>query len=423
MLSLNNTNAFVALENNSFLINSNPYSQPQIPFLDTVANTRSGGGLVVIVGSYSSNNTILIMSCGFENNSALYGAGLAVVVTTGATSNKVVVSQNSQFTFNSATLAGGGVLVVLDSTQNNSVTISASFVRNSASIGGGLSCITSFSQMNPAQSNSLTLTQSCFLANVANRGGSAISMVTSSRSSGGYPIMASMDQCNITKNTISALSSPSSSSVVGLGAVYLELSSLSIHNVLFNQNAGTALFLMSSSVKLQGNVVFAYNYAINGAGVYIVGTSWLNLTKGLQLQFEGNYALQYGGGVYQEFPLPGAFGEWWDCFMQYENISIPIQNWSINVSFLNNTAQSGGSSIYLSNPESCVRDEDDPPFTNSLVYNYLGSSAAQQVSSPPSKLLINQSSTTLWEGQMPQLFAFASGYFNSSIVSTRNSGS
>ena len=97
-----------------------------------------------------------------------------------------------------------------------------------------------------------------------------------------------MDQSNVTSNIISGLSS--TSSVVGLGTVYLESSTIVMRNTLFNQNFGTALFLSSSFVTLQGDVKFAYNYPINGAAVYLSGVSWMKFTRGLQLHFESNHA-------------------------------------------------------------------------------------------------------------------------------------
>ena len=225
-----------------------------------------------------------------------------------ATSNQVRISQSSQFSFNSADQAGGGELLVLSSSdgpENNSITVSASFISNSASLGGAMACFNGY-QVYPLQRNSLTITLSSF---IAYRGGSALSIVSWSGENGRYPLAASMDQSNVTSNIISGLSS--TSSVVGLGTVYLESSTIVMRNTLFNQNFGTALFLSSSFVTLQGDVKFAYNYPINGAAVYLSGVSWMKFTRGLQLHFESNHALQYGGGVYQEFPLPGASGEWW----------------------------------------------------------------------------------------------------------------
>ena len=424
LLSLHNSNALIILENNSFLLNNNPYSETQQPLLDysTILNSGLGGGLAVIIKGNSLNNTIIITGCTFENNSALLGAGLAFMVLDAATSNEISILQSSQFTSNSAAQAGGGILLVLTTTAvlpNNSITVSASFVSNSASLGGAMACYSAY-QSYPNLRNSLTITQSSFSMNIAYRGGSALSLVTLwSRDNGGYPLVASMDQSNITYNIISALSPyGSSSSVVGVGTVYLELSSLAISSVLFNWNVGTALFLSSSFVTLQGNVEFGYNYAINGAAVYLSGVSWLTLTRGLQLRLEGNYALQYGGGLYQDFPLPGVSGEWWDCIIRYENSSVLVENWEVNVTFFNNSAQRGGSSIYTSNPESCIREGDSPPFTNSRVYNFLGSNAAEQVSNPPSTFYSNQTSANVWLGQIPQLNAYALSIFNQSMAGT-----
>ena len=421
-LNLHNSNALLTLENNTFSLNTNPYSELQRNYTANL-NGGVGGGLAVVIGGNSVNNTVVIKSCTFENNSAVFGAGLAIVMTGGAKSNEVIISESCKFSYNSATEAGGGMLLVLStstSLTNNSVKVSASFISNSASLGGGMACFSGY-QPYPTLRNSLIITQSAFSINRALRGGSAFSLVTPwTRADGGYSLLASIDRSNITYNSISALSpSFSSSSVVGLGTVYLELSSLVIGNaVQFNWNIGTALFLSSSFVTLRGQIGFENNYAINGAAVHLSGVSWLTFTRGLQLYFKGNYALQYGGCLYQDFPLPGATGEWWNCMIQYENSSILIQDWAVNVTFLNNSAQKGGPSIYVSNPEGCIRDGDNPPFTNSLVYNFLGSNAAEQVTNPPNMLYFNQSSASVWMGQTPQLYAYASSYFNQTVTGT-----
>ena len=422
VLSLQNSYARIMIMNSTFALNKNPYSDVPQPYLDytKTVNGVLGGGLAIVFGVNSVDNTIEIMSCSFQNNSALFGAGLAIIMGNNATSNQVRISQSSQFSFNSATQVGGGIILVLsrsDGLPNNSVTVSASFISNSASMGGAMGCFSGY-QLLPTQRNSLTITQSSFTTNIAHRGGSALSIITWTRANGGYPLAASMDQSNLTSNIISGLSSSSStSSVVGLGTVYLESSSIVMSNTQFIQNIGTSLFLLSSAVTLHDNVEFAYNYAINGAAVYLSGVSWMKFTRGLQLLFKSNHALQYGGGVYQEFPLPGASGEGWNCIIQYENDSILMDNWNVTVSFVNNSAQRGGSSIYLSNPESCIREGDNPPFTNSLVYNFLGSNAAEQVSNPPNMIFVSQTSKTVWEGQSPRLSAYSVDHFNHSATS------
>ena len=418
---LHNSYARVILMNSFFTLNKNPYSAQPPRFLNFTEslNGALGSGLAIVFGANSANNIIEIMSCSFQNNSALFGAGLAIIMGNNATSNQVRISRSSQFSFNSATQVGGGIILVLSSSDglpNNSITVSASFISNSASMGGAMGCFSGY-QLLPTQRNSLVITQSSFTTNIAHRGGSALSIVTWTRANGGYPLAASMDQSNLTSNIISGLSSSSStSSVVGLGTVYLESSTIVMSNTLFIQNIGTALFLSSSVVTLQGAVKFAYNYAINGAAVYLSGVSWMKFTRGLQLYFESNYALQYGGGVYQEFPLPGASGEGWNCIIQYENDSIIMNNWNVTANFVNNSAQRGGSSIYLSNPESCIREGDNPPFTNSLVYNFQGSNAAEQVSNPPNMIHLNQIYKIVWEGQSLQLSAYAVNYFNQSVT-------
>ena len=421
-LSQHNSNAFIVMEDSLFLLNSNPYLHSSLSDYPTNLHGGFGGGAAIIIGGNSSNNTVSVVDCTFKNNSALFGAGLAIIVANNATSNQVRISQSSQFSFNSADQAGGGVLLVLSSSdgpENNSITVSASFISNSASLGGAMACFNGY-QVYPLQRNSLTITQSSFIANMAYRGGSALSIVTWSGDNGRYPLAASMDQSNLTSNIISGLSpSSSTSSVVGLGTVYLESSTIVMSNTLFNQNFGTALFLSSSFVTLQGYVKFAYNYAINGAAVYLSGVSWMKFTRGLQLHFESNHALQYGGGVYQEFPLPGASGEWWYCIIRYEDNSVLINNWEVNVRFVNNSALSGGPSIYISNPESCIREGDNPPFTNSLIYDFLGSNAAEQVSNSPNRIyLYNQTSTNIWVGQALKLCAYSSTIFNQSIIGT-----
>ena len=89
--------------------------------------------------------------------------------------------------------------------------------------------------------------------------------------------------------------------------------------------------------------------------------------------------------------------------------SVLINNCEVNVWFVNNSALSGGPSIYISNPESCIREGDNPPFTNSLIYDFPGSNAAEQVSNSPNRIyLYNQTSTNIWVGQALKLCAYSS---------------
>eukprot|EP00731_Ephydatia_muelleri_P016284 Em0009g708a len=177
---LHNSYARVILMNSFFTLNKNPYTEQPPRFLNFTESLNGvlGSGLAIVFGVNSVDNIIEIMSCSFQKNSALFGAGLAIIMGNNATSNQVRISQSSQFSFNSATQVGGGIILVLSSSDglpNNSITVSASFISNSASMGGAMGCFSGY-QLLPTQRNSLTITQSSFTTNIAHRGGSALSI-------------------------------------------------------------------------------------------------------------------------------------------------------------------------------------------------------------------------------------------------------
>ena len=111
----------------------------------------------------------------------------------------------------------------------------------------------------------------------------------------------------------------------------------------FLYNYGSIMDAFSSTIYLNGHVIFENNQAISGSAIYLL-ESTLYFNEGLNVTFYNNKAKQNGGAI---FGMKTIYETCPECVIQ-----IPISNNSI-VNFVNNTAMLSGNAIYASPIYSC----------------------------------------------------------------------
>ena len=122
----------------------------------------------------------------------------------------------------------------------------------------------------------------------------------------------------------------------------------------FTNNIGSALYISGCSIQFRSHSLFINNSAGRGAALYLDQGSQISIKENSAIEFIGNTASQQGGAVFIEL----SFG----C-PQHGIVFTDLPNTS-NVSFINNSAESTGNSIYINNPESCGGIND------SLIYKF-----------------------------------------------------
>ena len=159
-------------------------------------------------------------------------------------------------------------------------------------------------------------------------------------------------QAEIANNgTLSSFHSGFSSAAVNLK--FLTHTSVTIADCIFADNTGTALSVLDSSIKFQGEVTFAGNMGVHGGAMALYGNSIMSLLPSTHVWFHGNYAVR-GGAIYVEETVRDSVSRM--CFFQLEepiNSTVSWHNADIAVFCANNTAMEAGDDVYGGHKESC----------------------------------------------------------------------
>lgn len=126
----------------------------------------------------------------------------------------------------------------------------------------------------------------------------------------------------------------------------------------FYRNIGGGVSIVESLITVAENsyLTFESNSANFGGGLHLVGTCLLVVHSGANVNFVGNTAHVFGGGIMVNSPVVNYTTDFLNrfCFIRYSNPDVPPQNWeNVSISFINNTAKVGGAALYGSDLRRC----------------------------------------------------------------------
>ena len=287
----------------------------------------------------------------FYGNHAFFGSGLYGI------QFNLTMCGNSFFTKNSADSFGGGMMFL---SCNLSFTGEASFIGNTAGSAGSAvfirdSIATIGGSMNMSEgrsrkgslsfnSSSVSLTGRLVIENSEGAEGGAINALDSNVTFLG---------CVECYNNLAYLSG---------GAMLATNSKISFSNDsdcnIFQTNVagyrGGGFYAVDSTIYLSGSQKFIGNSAIQGGAIAFDSTSTLVLTRPLQARFIENNA-SVGGAIFYEDTFSArecaesipSVTDRSNCFIEIESIS------NVDLSFINNTANSAGTVLYGGNLDHC----------------------------------------------------------------------
>ena len=143
-----------------------------------------------------------------------------------------------------------------------------------------------------------------------------------------------------------------------LAIITLSNAILVLKNCNFIENSISSIMASSSTIRVEGNVLFTNNSAVSGAAFIISDSSVLILPDNCSLIFQNNHASQYGGAFYiqtaeisdtstylfesvvDKTVIPFVTSRT-KCFFQVEGTRSMTR-----LTFINNTAESGGDILY-----------------------------------------------------------------------------
>jgi predicted outer membrane repeat protein len=332
-----------------------------------------GGGLSVFVKGSASNNHIIVDSCVFKNNSALWGGGIFIEFQDTSNNNLLLVRsselKNNEVYSTTKTYqqtgggdtrqtGGGGTrigYVFFDHiSYSNNVTFSKSnFTSNKAYNGGGISL---YSARYSNYTNTFQLKECYFELNHAMIGGSALDLSLWHSSLSGAHIKPVIKNCTFANHK--------NHKQIVVGTVYVDSLPVSFGgDTFFIDNDGSALAVTGSYINIEkfSSVTFIRNRGRNGGAIALFGNTFILTNEDSHLTFINNTAQYKGGAIYFYSSGERDLISSSNCFIRFNNLTATPYNWTSKFRFENNVIQVKDpdnnyqrNSIYASSLLSCI---------------------------------------------------------------------
>ena len=350
------------------MFDNNSAIPDQLPLSANQPNLQGrGGGLSVFIRRASS--AITIQNCSFTNNTALYGGGLSLhlelvhhttvyVNSSTFSGNRGYKTEMPYSVLGTVESGGGGVQVMLAASDEyfvkdaNSIEFNdCQFQGNRAYWGGGVSLLVGRER----REASLVRFKQCTWKGNTGLYGGALDVAPLPTHPGGLPTV------HFENSTVESSSdmyfNKQDPRPIGAGAIYIEEVSLNITgDSCIRKNQATGLVSSGASVHFGRNsrTLIYSNIGVKGGGVAVYGNGRLVLHAGSVLEIRNNSAVLCGGGIYHRIKGPRNLMVSQQCFLQYEDLTIPPHEWNTLLTFDCNEAGVGGTDIYASSLRSCV---------------------------------------------------------------------
>ena len=365
--------------------NNGHYTVNNCTFHENSANTNltpwiqfgnHGGGMHISLTN-NSHNTINILHCHFNDNTAGFGGGLYIKFQ--SLCNKTSIKVNhTYFHNNSASIGGGGVDVgfakhkSLYPMYNNMTFYSCHFEENYGIFGGGVAVFTATSNSAKQYKNIIRFEYCKFNKNSAN-GGAAVDINNYQINETGsfFIVKTHFYNCSFTKNIVGSTTS-SRSKITQSGAFFTSrVNAWFTGQSTFEDNDGTALYVSSTTVEFENSVtIFKGNKGEKGGAILLVGESYLQLIGQVHFMFENNTA-SYGGAICAVTLETHYFQYTEICFIRTQKYD-PKHTFE----FINNTATTRiGNDMFVSNLILCSCDINNVTllFKHSCLGNFSAS--------------------------------------------------
>ena len=298
-------------------------------------HTALRGGLSLFFKGVASNNSITIINSHFQNNSAVWGAGMEAIFEDFSNNNSVQIL-SSHFIDNSCSYkaftyegtGGGGARVyfaglTVRKVKANKVMMSDTvFHNNTAYFGGGLSFYTTLELGELTATNSIVFINCSWTNNTA-RLGSAIDMAVWHETTEGVGVKPNLTNCSFEGNTVhytDLLGAPA-----GIGTIYTDSVDIIFHGTLnVSNNYGTGIASLDAGLKfmLKSLVNFTANIGRNGGAIAMFGYGYIKVYSNTLFMFLHNKAQILGGALYWESIGGHELISSRNCFIRYSDIQI-----------------------------------------------------------------------------------------------------
>ena len=295
----------------------------------------SGSGLFVVSTLASHDNSVIIKTCSFEENTGTYGGGLIATFDQNSTRNSIFI-ENCTMAKNSVSLTGGGLLISSwDRAHNNMVTLRDCSIFSNTAMGGGAMKII-YNSIDPSSMNrggSLDFQMhNCNVFDNEAMSGSALRLLSNIPSGRVPQLLPKLFNCTLSRH------GPARGSKEYPGAILSTKVGIEFHgtNYLTNNTQGSAIHISSGTLHIKGILSFDRNIGLLGGAAYLADASRIMLYPESYLRISNNHAKFKGGGLFveatalQEVTYPYNPG----CFLQYSEARVLPSLWKVNLSLL-----------------------------------------------------------------------------------------
>ena len=324
-----------------------------------------GGGFSAFFKGTATGNNIKIDKCVFYKNFALWGGAIFAEFQDNAGGNNFTVTSsciqdNSAYVNYSQNIGTGGGgsrvgFIYFDdfSVYDNKILFdNCTFESNAAYFGGGISFYTAREPGKGEGLNALTIEHCNFKSNSA-RIGSAIDLSAWHPSTKGSVLTPSIIHCEFSGNYYP----PSDGGLIGIGAVYVDTLHVAFYSyAYFKNNSGSALAISGGHIQVMSDctLVFINNRGRNGAGIALLGNTYIMTNENSSLIFINNTAKYRGGAIYYYSSGERDLISSRDCPLRYSNLTIPPDEWKSSFFFNNNIASGNLGAIFTSSVLPCL---------------------------------------------------------------------
>lgn len=365
--SLCNSNNAYTITNCSFLGNTASLSsQGRILYLSRkgpVINVLGGGGgLQIVLEGKPQHNVFLITDSLFWNNRAEFGGGISIIVGDESSHNHFGIFGIS-LEDNIAQEGGGGIDFGFYTSKalegmNSFHLEQICFSRNRAKFGGGVQHFSARSSPYSSNTDSNVRFTNCIWNDNSAIVGAAVALYPEvwQKVTSGYLSTPLFINCDFKNNSITSSKDPlhTRGGVFFTGALSVKFSG----NILFLNNQGSAMHVSAAEIHVLNNTVMEFNSnrASRGAAITLMGDSYVIAHNNSHLLFENNKALDKGGAIFYYSINSLDYLNSYKCFFRYVDL-VPVNEWNAMFTFINNTANVYGHSIYASTLQPCARSD------------------------------------------------------------------
>ena len=371
---------------------------PQVDFvMDEGTNTEtlgSGGGLCIVFGGYSMDNTVILQDVAFSSNLASFGGAMNIQFLDYASGNNCTI-WGAQVVNNQALQDGGGMRVGLEfyncseCVHGNLLHISnGHFLSNKAEWGGAVEYFSSYLKSSD-YTNTIHFENCTFDSNSAKLA-AALDIVPDAFDTllFGYLPVPVLENCKFVRNTLLS----TQSGILNINAIEVQF----VNFALFENNTGTAVYASDGILNILNNTHIQYsnNRGVQGGAVALMGSSAIRTYPGATLLFNNNSASELGGAIYYYSATPSLFFYSYSCFLQYWDQMVLPDKWQVKFNFTNNTAGEYGHSIYATTILPCARaaangsspSHEIPYVFNSAPFSYFDPYKKYNIATYPDRL-------------------------------------